>query len=59
MNEIKHPALDSLVATLEGIAGEWNGDESGIQEDNANAANEAIEKIEELKDLLDELSITL
>lgn len=54
----QHPRLDKLAETLEEIAGQWNGDESGSQEDMAHAANDAIEKIQELKELLEELNLT-
>lgn len=53
----QHPKLDKLEAILEEIAGQWNGDESGLQEDMAHASLEAIEKIKELKVLLDELNL--
>lgn len=53
-----HPRLDKLAEYLEEISGEWNGDESGLQEDRAHASQEAIEKIKELKELLDELELT-
>ena len=54
----QHPKLDRLIETLQEISGQWNGDESGSQEDNAHTADDAIEKIEELKELLDALDIT-
>mgnify|MGYP001607987940 CR=1 FL=1 len=57
MEKTSHPLLDSLKSELEDIAGEWNGDESGLQEDRAHASLEAVEKIEELKTLLEELEI--
>lgn len=50
--------MDSLIEIkkyAEEIAGEWNGDESGIQEDKAHIAGEIIEKIDELNQLLAEL----
>ena len=34
------------------IQGEWNGDESGIEEDRANLAEEITDKTEELHDLI-------
>lgn len=36
----------------EEIAGEWNGDESGSQEDRAMQAREIIEKVDELIELI-------
>jgi len=49
--------LKQLKSQLEGISGNWNGDESGTAEDRAHAADEAIEKINELEALLEELNI--
>lgn len=49
--------LKQLKSQLEGIAGNWNGDESGIAEDRAHAANEGIELIEKLESILEELNI--
>lgn len=54
----QHPKLDKLTEVLEEIAGEWNGDMPGSQEDNAHASLGAIEKIKELKELLEELDLT-
>ena len=39
------------------IKGEWNGDESGKQEDVAMAADELLEKLEEVDALVKELDI--
>lgn len=47
--------LKQLKEKMERIAGEWNGDESGRQEDNAHIAEEVIEKIDEIKELLEQL----
>lgn len=44
--------LLSLKQDLEKLAGEWNGDESGLQEEESQNANEAIEKLDELLELL-------
>jgi hypothetical protein len=49
--------LAELKTKLEGIAGEWNGDNPSIQEDRAHAATEAITAIDELTELLNELEI--
>ena len=38
------------VKELEDIAGEWNGDNSGIQEDRSTLANEALKAIKDLED---------
>ena len=35
--------VKAIVEWAESISGEWNGDESGIQEDRANIANEIAE----------------
>ena len=39
------------------IKGEWNGDESGKQEDTAMAADELLEKLNEVNELMKELDI--
>lgn len=46
--------LTQLKKDYEGIAGRWNGDESGLQEDRARHALEVIEKVDELIELLNE-----
>ncbi len=48
--------LNKLKEYMEEIAGQWNGDESGSQEDNAHIALEVIEKIDEIEKLLEELN---
>jgi uncharacterized protein YukE len=47
--------LQKLIKECEEIAGQWNGDESGYQEDQANLANDIIEKANELLELINEL----
>lgn len=47
--------LATLRRHCEEIAGQWNGDESGTQEDAATCANEIIEKIDGMLPLLEEL----
>jgi len=47
--------LAHLKQTLEEIAGAWNGDEPGHQEERAQIALEAIEAIEKLEVTLAEL----
>lgn len=49
--------LKMLKSQLEGISGNWNGDESGIAEDRARAAIQGIENIQELESILQELNI--
>lgn len=46
--------LDFLMKEMEEIAGEWNGDESGLQEERSQCAFDIKEKAEELRALLDE-----
>lgn len=47
--------LQTLITQMEEIAGEWNGDEAGRQEERAHIAEDIIEKAKELIDLLEEL----
>lgn len=49
-------AIDHLVVDMEEMAGEWNGDESGLKEDRAHLANDIIEASNNLKKLLEELA---
>jgi len=49
--------LKMLKSQLDGIAGNWNGDESGIAEERADYANEGIKLIGELEIILEELNI--
>lgn len=44
--------LKGIKKWAEEISGEWNGDESGWQEDRAHQANEIIVKVDELVELL-------
>jgi len=37
--------MDNLKKKLEEVAGQWNGDESGLQEDRANEANDLLDLI--------------
>lgn len=48
--------LNKFKAEMEAIAGEWNGDGSGVQEDNANTAQDIITKIDEISELLSDLN---
>jgi hypothetical protein len=45
-----------LKKDMEEIMGNWNGEDSGINEDDAGYARDAIEKIDELLEILEELS---
>lgn len=49
--------LNQIKKKLEKIAGIWNGDDSGIQEERAMAANEGLECITTLENILSELGI--
>ena len=44
--------MENLKKEMEQIAGEWNGDESGYQEDQAEIAIDILEKIAEIEELL-------
>jgi hypothetical protein len=44
--------LKGIKKWAEEIAGEWNGDEAGSQEERAGQANEIIEKVDELIELI-------
>lgn len=48
-------SLKEIKKWAENIAGEWNGDESGSQEDRAHCALEIKQKVAELEELLDEM----
>lgn len=50
--------LKELIKEMEGIRGQWNGDESGYREEQANIATDIIEKAKELEDLINELNGT-
>lgn len=47
--------IDELIIWADGISALWNGDESGLQEDNATLATEIIDKLEEVIELVKEL----
>ena len=51
MNEI-HEHIKEIMLWASDIQGEWNGDESGIEEDRANLAEEITDMTEELHDLI-------
>jgi len=55
--EITIAGLKALQAEAKSISGEWNGDESGNQEDRAHAAEELIEKIFEVIGGIEELDL--
>jgi hypothetical protein len=45
--------IEDVIIWADEIAGEWNGDESGSQEDRAHQAIEIIEKAKQLKELIE------
>lgn len=47
--------LQRIKKDAEEIAGQWNGDEPGEQEEKAQCANEVIETIDSLMELLEEM----
>lgn len=48
--------LEKLQEMLEEIAGRWNGDNPGLDEENAHLALEAIEHLKALKEITEQLS---
>lgn len=44
--------LEKIKEWAEEIAGEWNGDESGIQEERADQAKDIIEAVDNLINLI-------
>jgi len=50
--------LKDIKEEAEQIAGEWNGDESGVLEDRANIAGDILEAVKNLEELLAELDDT-
>ena len=55
--EITIAGLKALEAEANCISGEWNGDDSGNQEDRAHASEELIEKISEVISIIEELDL--
>lgn len=49
--------ITMLKSQLEGISGNWNGDESGIAENRAIIAEDGLKVIAELESILQELNI--
>lgn len=50
--------LEKLIQECKEIAGNWNGDNPGYEEDQAHIAEEIIEKSQELLQLINELNGT-
>ena len=44
--------LEQLTKQMEGVAGQWNGEDSGIQEEQAGVALDVIEKIKDIEQSL-------
>lgn len=55
MGSVDNMELEKLQARMDEIAGQWNGDLPGRQEDNAHIALEVIEHIKEINLLLDSI----
>ena len=49
-------ALQELKKECEEIGGQWNGDESGIQEERADTSKDIIEKCDEIINLINYLN---
>lgn len=47
--------VDDVIEWADAISSEWNGDESGSQEDRAHCADEIIGKLNEVKALIAEM----
>lgn len=50
--------LQELIDEMVVVQGNWNGDEGGYREEQANIASDIIEKSRELIDLINELNGT-
>lgn len=48
--------LEKLQEFFEDIAGRWDGDNPGLDEDNAHLALEALEHLKALKEIIEELN---
>lgn len=53
--ELQISGLNDVIEWAEAIQGEWNGDESGSEEDRAHCADEIIEKLNQVKELILEM----
>lgn len=53
--ERHNTALHYIIVDAISVAGEWNGDESGIAEERSNIALEIQEKALEIQKLIEEL----
>lgn len=50
--QLQASCLQDVTDWAQAISGEWNGDESGSQEDRAHQAADIIEKLNEVKELI-------
>ncbi len=48
--------LEQIKKEAEEIAGQWNGDESGSQEERSTTASDILEKVTELEELINYLN---
>lgn len=49
--------LEAIKAILEQIEGKWNGEDKGVEEDNAMTAKEGLEALSALEDVLTKLGL--
>ena len=56
LEKYKEKTLSQIKEEAQEIAGEWNGDESGVKEDRALIASDIIDKVDEIRELLAELN---
>lgn len=50
--ELEISNIKDTIEWAEAISSEWNGDESGSQEDRAHCANEIVDKLSEVIELI-------
>jgi hypothetical protein len=57
MSQAIHPEnwLDGVKIWAESISGQWDGDNSGIEEDRATVAEDIVETVTKLEELIEEL----
>jgi hypothetical protein len=51
--------LDAIKKEMDEVAGQWNGDESGKQEEDAQTAIEILEHVARIEELLEQLDYTV
>mgnify|MGYP003680391965 FL=1 len=47
--------LDGIRIWAESISGQWDGDNSGIEEDRAHIAQDIVETVNKLEEIIEEL----